>query len=99
MSTPPPLRPQQSVHPAGVVPYQQSVYCPTCGSPNSKSVSFTWWGGVVGPKLLHHVKCLQCRQGYNGRTGQLNTTKIVAWNVVSVGLGVGLMVVFFITRH
>ena len=25
-----------------------------------EKVNFTWWGGVLGPKLLTHVKCEAC---------------------------------------
>ena len=66
---PPPL---QSSGP--VLPYQTpgnfgtGILCPKCGAPNHKKVGFTWWGGVVGPKLFSHVKCLNCGEGFNGKT-------------------------------
>ncbi len=72
MSTPPPL-------PAG-----EFAPCPKCGSTNSKKVGFTWWGGVLGPKLFNHVKCGGCGTCYNGKSGKSNTTAIVIYTVVLV---------------
>ena len=59
--------------------------CPQCGGANSQLQSFTWWGGVLGPKILTHVKCPSCGKKYNGKTGGDNTTNIVIYSVV-VGL-------------
>lgn len=59
--------------------------CPKCGANDAKAVSFTWWGGVVGPKILHHVKCQACSTAYNGKTGNANTAGIVIYFIV-VGL-------------
>jgi len=86
------MSPQRSPGQPSPLDYQTRVKCPKCGSPESKPVSFTWWGGVVGPKILHHVKCLGCGQAYNGKSGKLNTTAIIIWNVVIFGLA---FVIFF----
>src|SRR5947209_6924685 len=51
-------------------PYMTGVRCPKCGDPRSKQVAFTWWGGLIGPRLLSHVKCLTCGTAYNGKTGR-----------------------------
>lgn len=59
--------------------------CPKCGGTASERMNFTWWGGVIGPKVLTHVKCPQCRTTYNGKSGKDNTTNIVIYSVV-VGL-------------
>ena len=58
--------------------------CPKCGEANAKLVSFTWWGGLIGPKLLTHVKCEDCGATYNGKTGKSNTQAIVIYTVVGV---------------
>ena len=50
--------------------------CPQCKDTNAQLVKFTWWGGVLGPKLLSHVKCQSCGKKYNGKTGG-NTTNII----------------------
>lgn len=45
-------------------------------------MSFTWWGGVIGPRVLTHVKCPQCGHTYNGKSGGDNTTGIVIYSGV-----------------
>ena len=57
--------------------------CPYCKSdlpPNP--AGFTWWGGVLGPKVLNHAICPACRKGYNRKTMQPNTTGIAIYSVV-----------------
>jgi hypothetical protein len=68
--------------------------CPRCSSTRVKPVTFTWWGGLLGPKLLSHVQCEDCRTAYNGKTGASNTTGIVIYTVV--GLAIGLVLVFLL---
>lgn len=60
------------------------VPCPKCGSTDIKKVGYTWWGGALGPKMLNHVKCNNCGTTFNGRTGGLNTMKILLYNVVVI---------------
>jgi hypothetical protein len=60
----------------------QHAPCPRCGEQEAQPVSFTWWGGVIGPRMLSHVKCRGCGCGYNGKTGRLNTTGIVIYSIV-----------------
>lgn len=104
---PPPGYPPQNYPPAGYPPPQFSqqpgwagaagmgefVPCPKCARPDPEQVKFTWWGGLLGPKLLKHVKCRWCATTYNGKTGQSNNTNIIIYSVV---LGVIAFVVFFI---
>src|SRR2546423_12142955 len=28
--------------------------CPACSSPDARKVTFTWWGGLLGPALFNH---------------------------------------------
>ena len=58
------------------------VPCPKCGAADPKTLNFTWWGGALGPKLLTHVKCLNCGYKYNGKSGKDNTTGIAIYFVV-----------------
>jgi hypothetical protein len=74
---PPPLSPGSPP----VLPYG-GLRCPQCGQVGATKVGFTWWGGVLGPKLLNHVKCTSCGCGFNGKTGQSNTAGIVIYTVV-----------------
>lgn len=56
--------------------------CPKCGSKIISKVRYTWWGGLLGPRLLHHTKCETCGYRFNGKTGKSNTTAIIIYSVV-----------------
>jgi bifunctional DNA-binding transcriptional regulator/antitoxin component of YhaV-PrlF toxin-antitoxin module len=58
--------------------------CPQCGSTDPKKVNFTWWGGMLGPRLFQLVKCNACGFSYNGKTGKSNTKAIVLYSLVVV---------------
>lgn len=62
------------------------IACPRCGHFGAKPVSFTWWGGVIGPKMLHHTKCDNCRYKFNAKTGKSNMTAIVIYQIVGLGI-------------
>jgi|VirMetMinimDraft_7_1064189.scaffolds.fasta_scaffold62110_2 hypothetical protein len=51
--------------------------CYHCNKIDYKKVTSTWWGGILGPKLLNHVKCNNCGTTYNGKTGQSNLNAIL----------------------
>ena len=53
--------------------------CPRCGAQSATKVGFNWWGGALGPRLFHVVKCGGCRTQYNGRTGGKLTMVIIAY--------------------
>lgn len=57
--------------------------CPKCGSANVAPVKFTWWGGLLGPKMFHHTKCNECKYTYNSKTRKSNTMPIVIYSVVA----------------
>ena len=73
----------------------QFAPCPKCSNSNAEQLKFTWWGGLIGPKILKHVKCQSCGAKYNGKTGNDNTTAIVIYCVVVGAVVFGLMMVFF----
>lgn len=56
-------------------------------------MSFTWWGGVIGPRVLTHVKCPQCRHAYNGKTGRDNTNGIIIYSAVVAIVVFGFVIV------
>ena len=56
---------------------------------------FTWWGGLIGPKLLTHVKCLACGKQYNGKTGKDNTNGIIIYCVIVGVICLGIVFVLF----
>jgi rubredoxin len=70
------------------------VSCPKCGGPAEK-LRFTWWGGILGPKILTHVKCTSCGYRYNGKSGKDNTTGIIIYTAVVAILCLGLVVAMF----
>ena len=70
------------------------VPCPKC-SGEAEKLKFTWWGGILGPKILTHVKCLACGHKYNGKTGKDNTTGIIVYSVIVGILCLALLVVMF----
>lgn len=57
--------------------------CPKCQNSIAEKVNFTWWGGVLGARLLNHVKCQNCGAKYNGKTGKDNTTGIIIYSIVA----------------
>jgi len=67
--------------------------CPQCRNSAAQKLNFTWWGGMLGPKLLTHVKCQACGKKYNGKTGKENTTNIIIYSVV---VGVICFAIFFV---
>jgi hypothetical protein len=91
---PPQNYPAQAGWQAGLSEY---VPCPRCTRPGPEKVNFTWWGGVLGPRLLKHVKCNGCGLTYNGKSGQSNTTNIVIYSVILGVISFGIAL-FFIMR-
>jgi hypothetical protein len=61
--------------------------CPHCDCRgDADRVTFTWWGGFVGPALLSHVRCRECGYCYNGKTGSDNVLNIILY--ISIPLAV-----------
>ena len=69
--------------------------CPKCNQAAAEKLKFTWWGGILGPKILTHVKCLACGHKYNGKTGRDNTNGIIIYCVIVGILCLALVVVMF----
>lgn len=66
--------------------------CPRCNSDNVHQPSYTWWGGMLGPKMFNHWICRSCGFGYNGATGESNRNKIIVYFVVVNTLVLGLII-------
>jgi hypothetical protein len=78
--------------------YHARMACPHCQrEAPSTPAGFTWWGGLIGAKILNHVHCSLCGGGYNSKTGRSNTTSIAIYMVV-VG-GVVLLAMAMLFRH
>lgn len=69
--------------------------CSKCGSELVTSVKYTWWGGMLGPKIFHHNKCESCGYTYNSKTRKSNTPSI---NIYSVIIFVIAFVVFYFLK-
>ena len=65
--------------------------CPQCSKTMAKQVGFTWWGGALGPRMLHHVKCEGCGTTYNGKTGKSNSQAIAMYFVVTLVIFAGVI--------
>lgn len=63
--------------------------CFCCGSTTGVPVGWTYWGFLM-PKLLHHVKCVDCPVHYNARTGESNDPWIVALHLIYLVAGIGV---------
>lgn len=68
--------------------------CPHCGNRLSMPVSFTWWGGYLGPKLVHLVECTQCKTNFNGKTGTMATRWIIFY--LTLGIILALLLVWLL---
>ena len=66
-----------------------AVGCPKCGAAVASKVSFTWWGGALGPRIFHVVRCEKCRTKFNGRTGASLGKVIVLYQLVAFTLAGG----------
>jgi ribosomal protein S27E len=65
--------------------------CPYCYAPGkAKRVSWTLWGGALGPWMFSHVRCRECGKCYNGKTGKSNDVAIAIYLGISVLLGLML---------
>jgi transposase-like protein len=73
--------------------------CPKCASEQAEAIGFTWWGGIVGPKMFSHVKCTKCGTTYNGKTGKSNQQAIAIYVTVSTIFGLIVITTFYPSRN
>jgi len=76
------------------------MQCPKCRNevvPNP--VGFTWWGGLIGSKIINHVQCPMCAARFNGRTGGDNTGAIAIYMVVVGLIAIGLVAAVLMSMH
>jgi C4-type Zn-finger protein len=62
--------------------FSNETGCPKCGNKIITPVKYTWWGGVLGPRLFHHTKCESCGYRFNSKTGRSNTPAIIIYSFV-----------------
>jgi ribosomal protein L37AE/L43A len=71
--------------------------CPQCGSRRSKKISFTMWGGAVGPAVFGLVKCKECDQQYMKKSGKpFEWSHILAYTAVVTVIAIGLLGVLLV---
>lgn len=66
--------------------------CPACGAVDPAKVSYTWWGGFIGPLIINVVRCQECGTQYNGVHGDYNTRRILIYTFVPLIVVVPLAV-------
>jgi hypothetical protein len=66
--------------------------CPNCGAPGDATrLTYTFWGGFIGPMIINTVRCNQCGTTYNGKHGDYNTTRIIIYYAVSIGIALVIL--------
>jgi hypothetical protein len=80
-------------HPYGVMPNPYGLSCPRCQGVNVHKPTFTWWGGILGPKLFNHAVCNGCGFGFNAKTGKSNTNNIIIYYAVIFGIFIVLSII------
>lgn len=93
---PPGQHPQQAFgyhNPYGHMPNPYGLTCPRCQGGNVHKPTFTWWGGILGPKLFNHAVCNGCGFGFNAKTGKSNTNNIILYYGVIFGIFIVLSIV------
>ena|SRR5689334_9968471 len=101
-NAPPPLPPNQSPQqqppvmpyagPTPYGPYQDGALCPKCGQYAGQEPKFTWWGGMIGHKLIGHVQCKACGYGFNKTSGKSTAVPIAIYCIVSFIVVVGVII-------
>jgi hypothetical protein len=92
MSTDNPYQSPQAPTPLPQPPGELFAPCPKCGGRSAKRISFTFWGGAIGPRLFNHVKCFACGTTYNGKTGRSNATAIAIYTIVCGVIAVAFVI-------
>ena len=95
MSMPPPPLPPRVVMP---VDYQGSRRCLGCGGGPLSEPSFTFWGGVIGHKILGIERCESCKRWWVKKTGQPGGTRVVIYTISGVIIGLVLAALYAISR-
>ncbi len=71
------------------------VPCPKCGRSAAEKLGWSFWGGYLGPRLFHQVKCKFCGTTYNGKTGKSTTVPVILLNVIVLVVLLVIVWVFF----
>jgi len=64
--------------------YHKFKACPRCGSDDIYKTDYSWWGGMLGPVLVHQVRCKKCGKAYDGVTGTNITKRLSIYSIVLI---------------
>ena len=84
--------------PAGqfVVVNQVNMPCPRCRQVGANIRTWSWWGGLIGPKIMKHATCMFCQQDFNYQTGKPITGQTIGlYMLAGVGIPLGILMLFF----
>jgi hypothetical protein len=70
--------------------------CPRCASSDIHKVDYSWWGGLIGPALVHQVRCKKCGKIYDGTTGKDISRRLRLYLIVMIALFLLIMILQFI---
>jgi hypothetical protein len=73
--------------------YDHVKVCPRCGSGDVHKIDYSWWGGLIGPSLVHQVRCKQCGKTYEGVTGTTITKKVSTYFLVMIIISIILVII------
>ena len=86
---PPPMR-AMPPYPPSMMGYERiDRPCPACGGPRFEP-GFTWWGGLIGHKILGVEQCKSCKKWWVKETGQPGGTRVTIYMVVGIILGLAI---------
>lgn len=71
--------------------YYDMKACPRCKSSDVHKVEYSWWGGLIGPGLVHQLRCKKCGMTYDGVSGTNITKRVSAY--ITVGLVISFIIV------
>lgn len=72
----------QSPYPRPDLEQATGPQCPACHARAGKKVTFSWWGGIVGPGVMSLHKCQACGCQFNSKTGKPARNAIIAYVVI-----------------
>jgi uncharacterized membrane protein len=76
--------------------YDQVKPCPRCGSADVHKVEYSWWGGLIGPSLVHQTRCKKCGKTYNGVTGTDITNKVSIYIIAMIIISTILIILRYL---
>ena len=62
--------------------------CRGCGGGPLEEPGFTWWGGLVGHKILGVEQCKRCNKWWVKSTGQPGDTRVAVYMITGIVLGI-----------